>query len=227
MGRPPAVTGAPGAVGDTATTRRDTTARVLHGVVAACAVAGVGIEVARALAAGDAASAQRLVRLVGYFTIWTNVLVAGVSTLLVIRPRHDGPVFRALRLDTLLFVVVTAVTAHLVLAPYTAPDLAGRLADVLTHTVVPLATVVVWAAVGPRPRIAWRTCADALLLPAVWLVWTFVRGPALGWYPYPFLDAERLGTARALAGAGVVVALGTLLGAVLRGVDRTLPNAPR
>ncbi|MBD7917760.1 Pr6Pr family membrane protein [Cellulomonas sp. Sa3CUA2] len=221
------MTSAPGAVGDAATARRDTAARVLHGAVAACAAVGVGIEVARALGAGDTAAAQRLVRLVGYFTIWTNVLVAGVSLLLALRPRHDGPVFRALRLDSLLFVVVTAVTAHLVLAPYTAPDLAGRVADALTHTVVPVATVVVWAAVGPRPRIAWRTCADALLLPAVWLVWTFVRGRALGWYPYPFLDAERLGTPRALAGAGLVVVLGALLGVVLRGVDRVLPRAPR
>lgn len=220
------MTGTPGAVADAAT-RHGTAARVLHGGVALCATIGVALEVARALALGDAAAAERLVRLVGYFTIWTNVLVAGVSAVLAVRPRADGAVVRALRLDTLLFVVVTAATAHLVLAPYTAPDLAGRVADVLTHTAVPLATVVVWAVAGPRPRIAWRTCADALVLPAVWLVWTFARGHVTGWYPYPFLDASRLGLGRALAGAATVVVAGTLLGVVLRGVDRALPPAPR
>lgn len=220
------MTGAPGAVTGAAT-RRDTAARVVHGCVALCATLGVALEVARALALGDAAAAERLVRLAGYFTIWTNVLVAAVSAVLVVRPRADGAVFRALRLDTLLFVVVTAATAHLVLAPYTAPDLAGRVADVLTHTVVPLATVAVWTVAGPRPRIAWRTCADALLLPAVWLVWTFARGHVSGWYPYPFLDASRLGLGRALAGASTVVVIGTLLGVALRLVDRALPPAPR
>lgn len=217
---------AAGAPTDRVAARRATTARVLHGTVALCAALGVGIEVVRVLA-GDAATGERMVRLLSYFTIWTNLLVAGVSAALAVRPRRDGGVFRALRLDTVLFVVVTFVTAHWVLAPYVRPDLAGRVADVLTHTVVPVATVAVWAWVGPRPRVRWRTCADALLLPAVWLVWTFAHGSASGWYPYPFLDAGRLGTARAVVGALGVVLVGTLLAVVLRTAERALPPAPR
>lgn len=218
------MTSAPGAAPTATRARRDTLPRVLHAVVAACAAAGVAIEVSRALAAGDA---ERLVRLFSYFTIWTNLLVAGVSGLLAARPRHDGPVFRALRLDSLLCVVVTALTVQLVLTEYVPPDPAGRVADVLTHTVTPAATVLVWALVGPRPRITWRTCAGALVLPVVWNVWTFAHGAVIGWYPYPFLDAGRLGLPGALLGAATVVALGTALGVVLRLLERALPTAPR
>ncbi|ADG74227.1 conserved hypothetical protein [Cellulomonas flavigena DSM 20109] len=214
----------PGAAPTATRPPRDTAARVLHAGVAACATLGVAVEVSRALVTGDG---ERLVRLFSYFTIWTNVLVAGVSVQLAARPRHDGPVFRALRLDTVLCVVVTAVTVHLVLAPYVPSDPAGRVADVLTHVVTPSATVLVWALVGPRPRITWRTCATALVLPGAWLAWTFAHGAVSGWYPYPFLDARRTGLADALLGAATVVALGTLLGVLLRLVERVLPAAPR
>ena len=214
----------PGAVVTATRARRDVAARVLHTAVAVCAAGGVALEVSRALATGDGA---RLVRLFSYFTIWTNVLVAAVSGLLAVRPRHDGPAFRALRLDSVLCVAVTAVTVHLVLAPYVPTDPAGRVADVLTHTVTPVATVVVWALVGPRPRITWRTCASALVLPGVWLAWTFTHGAVSGWYPYPFLDAGRVGLVGALLGAATVVALGTLLGAALLLGERALPAAPR
>ena len=218
------MTTAPGAAPSATRARRDTLPRLLHAAVATCATAGVAIEVGRALATGDA---ERLLRLFSYFTIWTNLLVATVSGLLAARPRYDGPVFRALRLDTVLCAVVTAVTVHLVLTAYVPSDPAGRVADVLTHTVTPAATVLVWALVGPRPRITWRTCAGALVLPVVWNVWTFTHGAVTGWYPYPFLDPDRLGLPGALLGTATVVVLGMLLGVVLRLVERILPAAPR
>lgn len=218
------MTTAPGGVTTATRVRRDTAARVLHAAVAVCAATGVAVEVARALATGDA---ERLLRVLGYFTIWTNLLVAGVSGLLAARPRHDGPVFRALRLDSVLCVAVTAATVHLVLAPYDAPDVPGRVADVLTHTVTPAATVAVWALVGPRPRITWRTCAAALVLPAAWLAWTFAQGALTGWYPYPFLDVGRVGLPGALLGAAAAVSLGTVLAVALRLVEYALPDAPR
>lgn len=206
---------------------RHVTPRALHAGLAVVAAVAVTIELVRAVTGGGPPVGERLVRLASYFTIWTTTLVAVVGALLAVRPARDGTVLRALRLDTLLFVVVTAVTYHLVLRDYVPPDVLGRVANLLTHTVVPVATLAVWLAVGPRPRIAWRTCLDALALPGAWLVWTFGHGAVTGWYPYPFLDAGRLGTGRALVGAAVVVVAGAALGVVLRWVDRALPPAPR
>lgn len=201
-------------------------ARVLHAAVALCAAVGVGIEIARALhAPGD--TAERLVRLFSYFTIWTNLLAVGVSALLAAQPRRDGPVFRALRLDSVLFVVVTAVTVHLLLRAYVPPDPAGRVADLLTHTVVPVGVVVAWCVAGPRPRLTWWTCLTSLVLPAVWLTWTFAHGRASGWYPYPFLDVGEVGATSATLAALTILVLGALLGVVLRVVERRLPAAPR
>lgn len=203
------------------------TARVLHAVVAACAGLGVALEVVRAVAVLDGAPGANLVRLFSYFTIWSNVLVLGVSTLLAVRPRHDGPVFRALRLDSVLFIVVTFVIYHALLSGYAPISAAGRVANLVLHTVVPIGAVVTWLVAGPRPRVHLRTCAAALVLPAVWLSYTFVHGAATGWYPYPFLDAGELGTGRAVLAALAVMVGGALLGPALWALERRLPAAPR
>ncbi|MDQ0423982.1 Pr6Pr family membrane protein [Cellulomonas iranensis] len=200
-----------------------TTARVLHALVAACALAGVGLEVGRALTSPDG----DLVLLFSYFTIWSNVLVLGVSALLAVRPRHDGPWFRALRLDSMLFIVVTFAIYHALLSGYAPITAAGQAANLLLHTVVPVGAVLAWLVAGPRPRVRLVTCAAALVLPAVWLVYTFVHGAATGWYPYPFLDASALGTGRALLAALAVMVGGALLGPALWALERRLPPAPR
>ncbi len=213
-------------VAATTAARRPVVAHVLHGVVALCAGVGVGVEISRAVGA-DGSVLANLVHLFSYFTIWTNTLVCAVSAVLAVRPRADGPVFRALRLDSVQFVVVTGVTYHLLLSGYTAPDAAGRFANLVTHTIVPVALVVVWLLVGPRRRVRPVTMATALVLPALWTVWTFVRGHVTGWYPYPFLDASELGFARALVGSLTILALGAALGPVAWLLDRVLPPAPR
>ncbi|WP_046527998.1 Pr6Pr family membrane protein [Cellulomonas sp. FA1] len=198
-------------------------ARVLHALVAVCALVGVGLEVGRALTSPDG----DLVRLFSYFTIWSNVLVLGVSALLAVRPRHDGPWFRALRLDSVLFIVVTFAIYHALLSGYAPITAAGQAANLLLHTVVPVGAVLAWLVAGPRPRVRLVTCATALVLPAVWLVYTFVHGAATGWYPYPFLDASVLGTGRALLAALAVMVGGALLGPALWALERRLPPAPR
>jgi hypothetical protein len=45
----------------------------------------------------------------------------------------------------------------------------------------------------PRHRLPLRLSAAWLAYPAAWLAYTLVRGADTGWYPYPFVDVDKLG----------------------------------
>lgn len=205
--------------------------RVLHGLLALAAAGGVALEVSRALAEGpgDAGTtAERLVRLFSYFTIQSNLLVLVASALLAARPARAGRLMAVLHLDALLCIAVTGVVYHAVLAD-AGVDLtpSGDLANFLLHTVTPVGTWVVWLLVGPRPRFAGATVAWSVLYPLAWIGYTFARGAATGWYPYPFLDAGALGLATAARNTALVAVAFLVLALLVRLLERVLPATPR
>ena len=148
----------------------------------------------------------RLGRLVSYFTIQSNLLVAVTSWQLVRDPARDGRWWRPVRAAALVGITVTGLVHFTLLRPLLDLHGAGWAADKLLHMVVPLLAVVGWLLAGPRPRAPWRDALTALVWPIAWLVWTLAIGAVAGWYPYPFLDvgAEGAGSV-ALTCVGVTL----------------------
>jgi len=170
--------------------------------------------------------ATRLGRLVSYFTIQSNLLVAVTAVQLARDPLRDGRWWRPARAAALVGITVTGLVHFTLLRPLLHLEGASWAADKLLHMVVPLLAVVGWLVAGPRPRAPWRDSLTALVWPVAWLVWTLAVGAVTGWYPYPFLDVGAEG-----AGAIAVTCLGvTLLFLALAGVlswlDRRMPPAP-
>ena len=212
-----------------ATHRRLLLARVLHGLVVAMVLAGVGTELARALIDGPGIAgtmAERLTRLFSYFTIDSNLLIGVVSAMLVVRPERDGRVFRVFRLAAVLGIAVTGIVFHAVLTGLQELTPSGAFANLMLHTTVPVVALVAWLWVGPRPRVSWVTVWWATVPPLTWIVYTFTRGAIVGWYPYPFLNVIDLGYPRALLDAAVVAVVFLVLAAAALLVDRRLPPAP-
>ncbi len=204
-------------------------ARLLHGIVALAAAGGIGLELAAAIVHGPGAAPtqlERFVRLFSYFTIDSNLLVGGVSALLCLRPAHDGALFRVLRLTALLCIAVTGIVFHTLLTGLRELTPSGELANFLLHTVTPLGAVLGWLLVGPRPRTDRGTIGRAVLLPLAWIVYTFVRGAFVDWYPYPFMDVSRIGLARAVLNSAAVAAVFLVLAFGLRWLEQRLPAAP-
>jgi hypothetical protein len=205
-------------------------ARVLHLLVAVLALGGFGIELVVALTGGAGLApthAERIVRLFSYFTIQSNLLIGGVSLALALDPRRDGPVFRVLRLDALLCIAVTGIVYNTVLRGLVDLTGAGMVSNVLLHMLSPALAVVAWLLFGPRPRVSARTVWWSVVYPIAWLVYTFVRGAATGWYPYPFLDVTQIGYRGALTGAALVAVVFLVLAWGLRWADGRLPDTDR
>jgi hypothetical protein len=171
---------------------------------------------------------ERLFDYLTYFTIWSNITVAVVLTVLWLRPdlfvRRDGvgATWRALRLDSVLMIVITGIVYNVILFTpgKTGADLVS---DTALHMVVPALTLLVWLLAGPRGLIEARTLAAGLVLPLVWAVMALVRGAVVGAYPYPFLDVATNGLASVLAFIVGILVLALVIAAILLAVDRVLP----
>ncbi|MEJ5943790.1 Pr6Pr family membrane protein [Pseudokineococcus basanitobsidens] len=168
----------------------------------------------------------RLVRLASYFTIQSNVLVLVAAVSLARDPARDGPVWRVLRLDALLGISVTGLVFGAVLSAQVDPTGAAWWANAGLHRVSPVACVVGWLLLGPRPRVDGRTLLGAAAWPVAWIAYTFGHGALTGWYPYPFLDAGERGYPAALLATLLVVVLAVVLGAAAALLDARLRPRP-
>ena len=165
--------------------------------------------------------------MLAFFTVQSNILVGVTSALLALRPEPGGTVQRALRLAALVGITVTGVVFHLVLRQL--QDLQGyaAFADLLLHTVSPVLCVVGWVFFGPRGAVDRRVVAGALVFPVAWLGFTLIRGAAVRFRPYPFVDVDDLGLGPVLVNCLIVAGLFTGLAVAATRLDRVLPGIGR
>ncbi len=97
-------------------------------------------------------------------------------------------------------------------------------ADVILHTVVPALAVIGWIAFGPGGLAGRRIVLPSLIFPVAWLAFTLIRGAAIGWYPYPFIDVGKIGYLRALVNSAWVAVLFLGAAAGAGALDRRLPG---
>jgi hypothetical protein len=175
---------------------------------------------------------ERFFDWITYFTIWSNITVAVVMTVLAFRPailaRQDGVglLWRVLRLDSLLMIIVTGAVYNLLL---TEPGKTGwdAVSNALLHMWVPLLTPIIWVLAGPRGAINPKTIGLALILPIIWAAFALTRSQIIHAYPYPFLNVDRNGWASVLTFIVVIVVITVILAFIMWGIDRALMRMSR
>jgi hypothetical protein len=85
------------------------------------------------------------------------------------------------------------------------PQGAQKAADIVLHDLVPVIYVAYWLIFIPKSSLRWKDVFYWLFYPLGYFDYSLIRGAAMGWYPYPFIDASRLGYARVLANAALLV----------------------
>ena len=161
--------------------------------------------------------AQRLWIMAGYFTVLTNVLVAGHMCAVSFGWRISAS--RAAGL--LISICVVGIIYHLVLAALWNPVGLAWWANQGLHTVVPMAFAAWWLAFAEK-SISLRCVPEWLIWPLVYGVYAIVRGTFTGFWPYPFLDVGRLGGAQvAMNLAGLLFGF-AVLGLMVLGVAKSV-----
>ena len=210
-------------------------ARLWHGLTAVVAIAALVLQLVLVIQGGRVLDETeqpdlhvRLGRLVSYFTIQSNLLVAVVTAQLARDPLRDGTVWRVVRLAAVVGITVTGVVHLALLRPLLDLDGADWLADKLLHMVVPVLALLGFLLFGPRPRIEPRDIPLAICWPLAWLAWTLVVGGLSGWYPYPFLDhREDDGVAGVVLTSVAITAFFLLLFWLARLVDQRARPQPQ
>lgn len=126
-----------------------------------------------------------------FFTIDSNILAAIVFILgavAYIRGRTTQSI-TGLRGAALIYMAVTGVVYVLLLSGLEESlQTAIPWVNFVLHYLFPVVVIADWFIDRPAERVRFRTAALWLIFPIVWLVYTLIRGPIVGWYPYPFLN---------------------------------------
>ena len=204
--------------------------RLAHGLVAAVAAVALLIQLGMVISGASVVATDpkpalgvRLVRLVSYFTIQSNVLVLVTSVVLCRNGHRDGPVWRVVRLNAMAGIVVTAVVHWFFLRPLVDLDGWGYAVDKLLHVAVPVLALTTWVLFGPRARVSWQVIGASLIWPVAWLVYVLILGAGTGWYPYPFLDVGVRGAGQVAVAAALIAAFLLTVCTLLLALDRSLP----
>lgn len=168
----------------------------LKWALAGVALAGVVVQGYYALGRG-----QALGSFLSYFTILTNLLV--VASVGWRRASWEAALA--------VYICVVGATYFLILRHVWHPVGLEKYADQVLHYAVPGGYLLTWLWLGRKERLAWGSVGWWMLYPAGYSVYTLVRGPWVGWYPYPFVDVTQLGYARALGNAAGILGVFAVL----------------
>jgi hypothetical protein len=132
----------------------------------------------------------RTVNFFSFFTIDSNVLAA--LTLIGLEVGATTPLGRFARWargGVTLYMTMTGVIYAVLLAPIAA-DVSTQLdwVNLVVHVIAPAVLLVDRLTSPPEPLPTAHAVVAWLVFPVAWVAYTVVRGPAVGWYPYPFID---------------------------------------
>jgi hypothetical protein len=197
-------------------------ARVAALAIAAIAIAGLGTHFAALLASAYSPLMASWI-LLRYFTIITNLLVAGlflaiaVSSRVRIAPKLMG--------GTVLSIVLVGAVYALLLSGQQELSGGSFVADILLHRVTPVAVPLFWLWRAPKGCFTWRDPFIWALYPLGYFIYALARGHLDGHYAYPFMDAALLGGPRTALNAAAIGAGFCVAGGIFLWVDRRLGRA--
>ena len=167
--------------------------------------------------------AEATVRFFSYFTILTNSLVAICSGFLLLPTVSKTKQFFS-KNTTLtaitVYILIVGLVYNLVLRPLA--DLSGLhlLVSELFHTVVPLLFLFFWTRFVPKQTLPWKSLLRWMIYPLTYVFYTLLHGIYSGFYPYPFIDAGKLGFSSAMINGLFVMLVFVVLSALLVAVGK-------
>jgi hypothetical protein len=138
-----------------------------------------------------------------YFTVITNLLVAGVFARVAFGRTSARPLILG---GVTLTIILVGVVYGLLLTGLRELSGGDDFANLVLHKVVPILVPIWWLTFAPKGGLGWRDPWVWALLPLVYFGYGLARGAMDGVYPYPFMDLAKLGWPRTLAHAAGMAA---------------------
>jgi hypothetical protein len=174
---------------------------------------------------GSRGIGNTVIHFLSFFTIQTNILIAACLLLPALMPmsRTSQLVSRpSLRVAVMSYSALVAIIYFLVLRNIGHDYGLERLADWILHYVTPTIFLIDWVAWVPKGRIPWSAVAGYLIYPALYGAWMVLYGAITGWYPYPFVNATKLGYAHLVGNLMALACVVVLIPVTFLIIDRLL-----
>jgi hypothetical protein len=188
--------------------------RVVRGAMAAAIVFALANQLIR----GEDLPTFDTVNFFSYFTVLSNLGAAIVLGALTVRPDllATEP-FTILRGAVTLYMIITGIVYNVLLAPQQA-DVSTNLdwVNLVVHVIGPIVVLLDWFVERAPIKPSVGQTATWLIFPAVWLLYTMVRGPLAEWYPYPFLDPDEKSVGSIIVMCLAIMVAFIVIAAILR-----------
>ena len=166
-----------------------------------------------------ASVAETVIRFFSFFTVLINILV-GICFIASLFKQSSFFTRPKILTAIAVYISIVGLVYNLILRSYWAPVGLNKLADELLHVIVPVTFLLYWIFFVPKKPLAWLNTINWLALPAIYLIYTFVRGHYFHYYPYPFINVTELGYSTALINSALVCAAFLAVSIIFIGITR-------
>jgi len=139
---------------------------------------------------------ETIIRFFSFFTILTNLLVALYFTSRI-------PIFKKVSIRQMtnkgtitaltVFILVVGLVYQVVLRQTWHPTGFQRIIDELLHSVIPVFVLLYWVSFADIEDVKFKHLQKWLWFPALYFMYTLIRGHFSGYYPYPFINVLEIG----------------------------------
>ena len=169
---------------------------------------GIGLQFILMLKSRQLGLPESVVRFFSFFTILSNCMT--VLYFLALLTPAKSKLYAFANKDevatavSVYMIVVGAVYQTILRQPI---PLQGwpRIADDILHLYMPLVMLAYWVIFFSAKKNDVKTIPYWLIYPAVYLVYTLLRGSIVHFYPYPFMNVTNLGYQKVLINSGLLV----------------------
>ncbi|WJS93920.1 Pr6Pr family membrane protein [Flavobacterium johnsoniae] len=163
------------------------------------------------------------VRFFSFFTITTNTIVFICTAMLLFGGKCAmNTFFRKCTTITAItvYILIVGIVFNLLLRQIV--DLKGhhRIVSEIFHTVVPVLFFFYWLFFVSPQKISFKVISFWLIYPIIYIIYTLFHGILTSFYPYPFIDATKLGFKTAIVNGIFILIAFVVLSIILISVLR-------
>lgn len=163
------------------------------------------------------------VRFFSFFTILTNSIVFICGAILFFGGKSKiNSFFRKCTTLTAItvYILIVGIVFNLLLRSLI--DLKGHhlIVSEIFHTVVPTLFFFYWLFFVSPERISFKVILFWLVYPVIYIIYTLFHGIVTNFYPYPFIDATKLGFKTAIVNGVFVLIAFVVLSMILISISK-------
>lgn len=147
---------------------------------------------------------ESTIRFFSFFTILTNTLVAIYFTASLFRAKFTQKPGTLTAVT--IYITIVGLVYQIALRHIWDPEGMQLVVDELLHTIIPLLVILFWYFYETSSKsIKYSRIFSWALYPAIYFGYILLRGHFSGFYPYPFIDVIKIGYAKTLTNASVLI----------------------